>query len=158
MRRSISTIIAGALFGLFIGSSMGLAFGGSAYNAAWFFTPLGAFIGWLVHKSSASEGVDLEQTRDFDALDSSAEKVGKASANIFTSLLKILASLWNFQIDLLDTLGLLQTFVKQPLLFAGLCVVISVFFPPFLVIYFLSWLGASHFGATENTKYRAKNA
>jgi outer membrane lipoprotein SlyB len=49
----------GATAGLFLGGTMGIAVGGTAYNAAIFLTPVGAFIGWLVSKSMV--GVDIRE-------------------------------------------------------------------------------------------------
>ncbi|MDA9208554.1 hypothetical protein N9O61_06710 [Octadecabacter sp.] len=155
MKQQTALIIAGALIGFLIGSSMGLAFGGTAYNAAWFFTPLGAFIGWLIpSKQHLDKDISTVPLATSDET-SGGEKVGNALATIFTALLRIMASLWNFQIDVLNVLGVLPTFVRQPLLFAGVCFVISIFFPPFLAIYFLAWLGANHFEMSEATNYRS---
>ena len=73
---------------------------------------------------------------------------------ILHASLAILASVWNFHIDILKVLGLLPTFVRQPLLFAGLCVVVSAVFPPFLGLYFSAWLAANHFGLSEERQFR----
>ena len=72
------------------------------------------------------------------------------------AFLTLMATVWNFHIDVLHTLKLLPAFVKQPLLFVGLCIVLTVFFPPFFILYFLAWLSANHFGITEEADYRAK--
>lgn len=149
-----ATVVAGMFLGFFVGSSMGLAFGGTAYNAAWFTTPLGAFIGWILTSRTPSqtpnEPISQNGNQETDA--TFADKV----ALVFQSLLKIMASIWNFHIDLLDMLKVLPTFVKQPLLFLGLCIVLTIIFPPFFMIYFFAWLGANHFDLDEENQYRAK--
>ncbi|AMY70852.1 hypothetical protein [Frigidibacter mobilis] len=167
MSQANALMVTGAVIGLVLGSSMGIAVGGTAYNAAVFLTPLGAFIGWLISRSiggatkQAAAGVEPAtsvQERPQEAVsENSVSDVPNRDffERLVWSVLALLATLWNFQIDLLDKVGVLPTFVRQPLLFAGLCIVISVFFPPALVIYFLAWLGANHFKISEETSYRA---
>ncbi|WP_324752271.1 hypothetical protein [Roseovarius sp. Pro17] len=161
MKRSTGFIFAGAFLGLFTGSSMGVAVGGTAYNAAVFLTPLGAFIGWLLaSKTDASSIVSENVPQSISDEPKTNEIEPKAAARggievVFQSGMAIFAALWNFHIDLLRLIGILPTFVRQPFLFAGLGVIVSIFFPPFAVVYFCMWLGANHFGLSEESQYRA---
>lgn len=139
---------------------MGVVVGGAGYNAAVFLVPLGAFIGWLL-ASRSSTALDHSlapthvETGTLADQSSETEFVFRQGAGmIFHSALAILASIWNFQIDTLKALGLLPAFVRQPLLFAGLCIVVSMVFPPFLGLYFFAWLAANHFGLSEECQYR----
>jgi hypothetical protein len=157
MKKSTAFVLSGAGLGLFIGSSMGVAVGGNAYNAAFFLSPIGAYIGWLlVAKNSTIGEPQIEEPQLLPekptpaSLDKSIDW-GAGFEQLIHSALAIMASLWNFHIEILRIVGLLPTFARQPLLFLGLCVVIYVVFPPFLIVYFCAWLGASHFGqSTEN--------
>ncbi|WP_207102840.1 hypothetical protein [Paracoccus shandongensis] len=165
MSRILAFILAGTLIGLFAGLSMGVAAGGTAYNAAIIFAPLGGFIGWLVgsryHASVPDHAVpkpdeSVEKTiSDQPQPVMNDKKVENALVSLITSGLAITAALWNFHVDLLDAVGLLPTFIKSPWLFAALCIVISIFFPPFLVVYFVAYIGALHHGMNEETSYRA---
>lgn len=161
MNKSTAYILSGSALGLLVGSSMGVAVGGTAYNAAYFLAPLGAFIGWLlasrkeIEAGRPTESGSAQPTDTIGPLPESAEKPTNSFAPIVHSTWVILATIWNFQIEILNTLGVLPTFVRQPLLFAGLCVVISVFFPPFLILYFFAWLGANHFGLSEENQFRS---
>jgi hypothetical protein len=76
--------------------------------------------------------------------------------SVYWSVLALLATIWNFHIDVLSAVGVLPVFVRQPLLFLGLCVVVSLVFPPFLTLYILAWLAAHSFGLSETTNYRVK--
>lgn len=161
MKKSISFIVAGAVLGLLVGSSMGVAVGGSAYNATFFLVPLGGFVGWLIATRNSAA---TDPTTERDAVPTSsvvpaqvepADSGAKGFGLVVHSALAILATVWNFHIEILNALGVLPTFVRQPLLFAGLCVVISAFFPPFLALYFFAWLGANHFGLSEEKQFRA---
>jgi hypothetical protein len=162
MKRSTAFMLSGAGLGLFVGSSMGVAAGDTAYNAAVFLTPLGAFIGWLLSfKNQALDAPVLEVPENTRMEDISGETDSKKSERsgpqlLVHSTMAIMASVWNFHIDLLKTLGLLSTFVRQPLFFLGLAVVVSVAFPPFLLVYFFAWLGASYFGLSEKEQYRVE--
>src|SRR6056297_2841024 len=150
MNRTPAFVLSGAGLGFFLGSSMGIAAGGTAFNAVWLFVPLGAFIGWLLEsRNLAIENNDEETSSEVqDANEAALAKDPQLNAfqAVAQAALAILASVWNFQIDLLATLGVLDAFVRQPLLFAGLCIVASILFPPILPIYFFAWLGAIHFG------------
>ena len=167
MSKSNALILTGAVIGLFLGSSMGIAVGGTAYNAALFLTPLGAFIGWLASRAniesaeerrgSSEERLDHDhsgKTESEDDLESEVKSQSPVESSVWPAL-ALLATLWNFQIDLLEKVGLLKTFVRQPLLFVGLCIVVSIFFPPFLLVYFLSWAAACHFDISQDNNYRA---
>ncbi|WP_417241933.1 hypothetical protein [Celeribacter sp.] len=157
MRRPLALIIAGSGIGLFIGLSIGIAAGGTAYNGAVFLVPLGAFIGWLISTKS-DQAEDLSNNSPSPISEQGgggAERFGEGIGAVVSSALTIAATVWNFHIDLLQLLGLLPTFIKQPLLFLGLAIVATMLFPPFLVVYFFCWLGASHFGISEEGQYRA---
>ncbi len=143
---------------------MGVAVGGTAYNAAVIFVPLGGFIGWLIgNRPPASDNQAVQRPDDvlseaekgrFEAAKDDT-KPDNAFVALISSSLAITAALWNFHIDLLDTLGLFPVFARSPWLFVMLCVVISIFFPPFLVVYFAAYVGALHHGMSEKTAYRA---
>jgi len=157
MNRTLALPVAGTCLGAFVGSSMGVAAFGGAVNGAWVFGPLGAFVGWLVagrlEKPMSSEhSTQSEQSPKLPDTD----RFANAAASVFHAILLLLAYTWNFHISALKSLGILDTFVRRPLLFAGLCCVISLFFPPFLVAYFCCWLAASHFNASEDSLYFAK--
>ena len=160
MKKSTAFTLAGAGLGLFFGSSMGIAAGGSAYNAAVFLTPLGGFVGWLIasrngavseRPSQDSQGSGVDAT--VDSLESQPTS-DRGVVSIVHSALAIMAALLNFHIEVLRGLGLLSTFSRQPLLFFGLVVIFSAIFPPFFVIYFCAWLGANHFGLSAENEYR----
>jgi hypothetical protein len=161
MKKSTAYIIAGSSFGLLVGSSMGVAVGGTAFNAAFFVVPLGGFVGWLLaSRNDAQTGhqPEIAPAATLETINSQSRPSIKSNggfASIVHSALAILATIWNFQIEILSALGILPTFVRQPLLFAGLCIVISVFFPPFLALYFFAWLGANHFGLSEENQFRS---
>ncbi|MDC0658409.1 hypothetical protein N6L27_10415 [Leisingera sp. SS27] len=154
MKRTTAFAISGAAIGFFAGSSMGIATGGDAYNAAVFLTPLGAFVGWVLALRNSAISSANEDTVQSKA---STEDPARTQSNVpqlVEGALALLASMWNFQIDMLKAIGLLDTFVRQPMLFAGLAIVISVFLPPFLPVYFCAWLGANHFGLSKENSYR----
>lgn len=160
MKPSKALIFAGAALGFFIGSSMGVAVGGTAYNAAVFLAPLGAFIGWLLSSRNSAiseQKTELHLQSPSETNSQHTQNDGKAQlivGQLVHSTLAIMASVWNFQIAVLNSLGLLPTFVRQPLLFLGFCIVVSMFFPPFLVLYFCAWVAASHFGLSKEDQYR----
>lgn len=158
MNKITQFVIAGALIGLFLGSSTGVAMQGTAYNGAVVFGPLGALIGWLI-ASNRSEKIEDSPPKDESEEQTENEAnvatdIGKNAANVFSSMLAILATIWNFHIDLLEAIGLLPIFCEKPWLFFVTAVVLSFFFPPFLAIYFVCYLGASHFGVNSENKYR----
>lgn len=158
MKNSTALTIAGLGIGVFVGSSMGVAAFGGAVNAAWVFGPVGGFIGWLVSgrlsgsdtttKPSRDDETTLD-TKETELLENKRDHV----ASIMRSGLMLLAYVWNAHIAIIDRLGLLDTFTRTPVLFFGLCIVVTVFFPPFLVAYFLCWLAASHFDATKASRF-----
>jgi hypothetical protein len=159
MKRSTALTIAGAGIGALVGSSMGVAAFGGAVNAAWVFGPLGAFVGWLVSgRLNDRPGIqaDMQSTETLNS-DPQMDSPDRTHplAKVMHSALMLMAYLWNFHVAALDRAGLLDTFVRQPLLFLGFCVLISFFFPPFLGVYFFSWLASSHFNATEESRYYA---
>ena len=163
MKKSSIFAITGAVAGVMLGSSMGIASGGSAVNAAWVFGPIGAFIGWLISTKQLAPKTQTESESGRPAPEQTPDVSSnniKRETNILSkgleASLTILAVAWNFHIDLLHAIGILDTFIRQPMLFVGLCVVISVFFPPYLVVYFLAWLAANHFHASAETKFRAQ--
>lgn len=166
MSRILAFVIAGTLIGLFVGLSMGVAVGGTAYNAAVIFGPLGGFIGWLVGNRPRSFAPDIHNALapDESVTEAITDKPqglveGKKPENALVALissgLAITAALWNFHVDLLDAVGVLPAFIKSPWLFAVFCIAISIFFPPFLVVYFVAYVGALHHGMSEETGYRA---
>ena len=161
MKKSTAYIVAGSTLGLIVGSSMGVASGGTAYNATFFVVPIGGFVGWLLASQNnaqtdrAPESTASPATKLIGPEPELSNNPSTGFASIVHSALAILATIWNFQIEILNALGVLPTFVRQPLLFAGLCIVISVFFPPFLAVYFFAWLGANHFGLSEDNQFRA---
>ncbi|MEZ5913339.1 MAG: hypothetical protein R3D84_14895 [Paracoccaceae bacterium] len=160
MKSSTAYMIAGAAIGLFTGASMGIAVGGTAYNASVIFAPLGAFIGWLLasRRNTSPNAYHQSDKAPLYGNDQNERETGTPPrdniAAIVHSALAILATVWNFQIDILKVLGILPAFVRQPLLFAGLCLVVSIVFPPFLGVYFFAWLAANHFGLSEETQFR----
>lgn len=161
MKNSTSFTIAGVGIGVFVGSSMGVAAFGGAVNAAWVFGPVGGFIGWLVAGRLSRPNTDTTSNRgDETTLASEQTEPTETQrdhvASVMNSALMLLAYVWNAHITTLDRLGLLDTFTRSPILFFGLCIVITVFFPPFLVVYFVCWLAASHFDATEASRFYAK--
>ncbi|ASM71218.1 MULTISPECIES: hypothetical protein [Roseobacteraceae] len=167
MTKTSALILVGAIVGLVLGSSMGIAVGGTAYNAMYFLAPTGAFIGWLVSRDKDADG----RTSDVGTFSSNSEfgldedSAPKSPDNkpdeknffmgLFWAAAALLATLWNFQIDLLERVGVLNSFVQRPLYFLALCICISLFFPPFIGLYILAWLGAHQFGISETSKYRA---
>lgn len=161
MQNTATYMSAGAAIGFIVGVSMGVAVGGAAYNAAIFFVPLGAFIGWLIASRvppsvKKSDATEIEQAASTPSQSSETEVVLREGIGMIVhSALAIMAFAWNFHIEVLRLLGVLPTFVRQPLLFAGLCIVISVVFPPFIGIYFIAWLAANHFGLSQENQYRA---
>ena len=161
MKNTTAYIVAGSILGLVVGSSMGIAVGGTAYNAAFFLMPLGGFIGWLLaarNGALSTSKAEINTEQAVGSIEPQPEPTSQPNAGlqlILHSVLTIFATVWNFQIDVLKILGLLPTFVRQPLLFAGLCVVISVIFPPFLFLYFFAWLAANHFGLTAENQFRS---
>ena len=159
MSRTLAFMLSGAGLGFFIGSSMGIATGGTAFNAVWLFAPLGAFIGWLLASRNSAIGMKNEETDAQNDSETEKETERDFSPNalqvVAKAALAILASVWNFQIDLLDYIGVLDTFVRQPILFFGLVSLASFLFPPIFPVYFFAWLGANSFGINEQNKYRA---
>lgn len=147
---------------------MGIAMSGTAFNGAYLFCPLGGFIGWLVSRKLEETG-ETSPEKSPDPADPDSDDISNTKENTFDHLksadtiipliiysaLAIAASVWNFHIDLLKVTGLLPTFVENPWLFVILCVVITFFVQPFLAIYSVAYLAASHFGASEKTDYRA---
>ena len=123
MSKSKALILTGAGAGLFFGSSMGLAVGGTAYNAALFLTPLGAFVGWLVASKieliKKGEDTHPEDRNGSDSGKSHAAQNEEARADapesliqkLFWSAITLLATLWNFHIDIIEAIGLLPAFV-----------------------------------------------
>lgn len=156
MNKKLTLILTGALLGGLLGSSMGLAVGGTAYNAAWFLAPLGAFIGWLISENIPEPDESATSAETPLADPPPPADTPSLLQKFVLSALAILATLWNFHIDLLKALGLLETFVKQPLLFVGLGIAIALIFPPFITIYLCAWLGALHYGIAPENAYRAK--
>lgn len=159
MKKSTAFILSGTGLGLFVGSSMGVATGGTAYNAALFLTPLGAFIGWLLASKSTTLSKDENNETQAlpvqnDSVSGGTKKTRGGIEMLVHSAMAIMASVWNFHIEFLRVLGLLPAFVRQPLLFVGFCVVVSAFFPPFFAVYFFAWLGANYFGLSEKGQYR----
>lgn len=161
MRRSIALIAAGAGIGLAAGSSMGLAVGGTAYNAAYVFVPLGGFIGWLM--ASKSDAVGTEGNSSENSVPEGEAPDGAKTSDlaslihaVFNALATIMASAWNFHIDLIEHCGLLPHFVKAPAMFLIVPVAVSWVFPPFALIYVCAWLGAIHFGIKKELGYRAE--
>ncbi len=162
LNKSVSFVAAGTLIGVFIGSSMGIAAGGTAYNAAFFFGPLGAFIGWLLPNKLSTP---TEHTSDPPVSETPKPEPELLANNvshdqspltaIATSLIMILATVWNFHIDLLGYLRVLPYFLDMPIFFVGLCLIITMLFPPFLLLYFAAWLSANHFGLHKKNQYRA---
>ena len=163
MSKAMGFVIGGALIGLFLGSSTGVAMMGTAYNGAIIFGPLGAFIGWLVSKRnekkagepplkpSPSTGNENQSENKSNV----ASNIGADTANVFISVLTILATVWNFHIDLLEMIKILPVFQDKPWLFFVLAVVVSAFFPPFIAVYFICYLGAAHFGVKPENGYRS---
>jgi len=155
MNKKIQLVVGGAAIGLFLGLSTGVAMQGTAYNGAVVFAPLGAFIGWLISSISGKKDEDPAPTDNVENKIDSSPSFGDTIATVYTSILTILATIWNFHIDLLDMMKLLPVFQEKPWLFLVLAVVISVFFPPFLVLYFVCYLGAAHFGIKDENGYRS---
>ena len=153
--------------GWFVGSTMGFVTGGAGYNAAWVFGPLGAFVGWLVSSKmeQGSTAVKNNDPTEHDEHGNEQEAVGPSAElgdraikffqDVLWSVLVLLATVWNFHIDLLEKVGFLPTFVRQPLLFPGMCIAVSLVFPPFFILYLLAWVAASTFNISEETNYRA---
>ena len=170
MNKTASYTIAGVAIGLFVGSSMGIATGGAAYNGAVFLGPLGGFVGWLISiagktvtKPDAEEtdGKVISHPEPINYQSSGHPSEGSSSTspeptNIYIAGLAILATVWNFHIEVLKMVNLLPIFLNKPWLFAALSVVVSVFFPPFLIVYFFAYLGASHFGASAENGFIAQ--
>ena len=150
-------VIGGALIGLFLGSATGVAMLGTAYNGAVVFGPLGAFIGWLISKKNNQdvENLPLKPSSSNGNETDVASNLGASAASVFISALTILATVWNFHIDLLEMLKLLPTFQEKPWLFFVLAVVVSAIFPPFLAVYFVCYLSANRFGIEPENGYRA---
>lgn len=167
MSRSNALILVGAVIGFFLGSSIGVATGGTAYNGAYFLVPLGAFIGWLISRNKTDNSAPTnvtENSKDFldgqgGLLQSPTAKENRTPPNFVHSMLLaagiFLATLWNFHIDLLEKVGVLESFIKQPFYFVAMCIGISIFLPPFVGAYLVAWLAAQQFGMSEETKYRA---
>jgi uncharacterized membrane protein (DUF485 family) len=161
MKNVTAFTIAGIGIGVFVGSSMGVAAFGGAVNAAWVFGPVGGFIGLLVSGRLSTSNTDTKSSQYDETTLASAEiefleNKRDHVSSVIRSGLMLLAYVWNAHIAVIDRLGLLDTFTRAPVLFFGLCIVITVFFPPFLVPYFLCWLAASHFDATEASRFYAK--
>ncbi|WP_412504933.1 hypothetical protein [Roseovarius sp. SYSU LYC5161] len=161
MKSSTSLAIAGIGLGAFAGSSMGIVAFGGGMNAAWVFGPVGGIIGWLVSDRLGGQPNPEHQPKvELSPKDCELEKERQentpAFAKLIASTLMLLAYLWNIHITTLEKLGLLDSFVRQPLLFLGLCILVSLVFPPFLGVYFFCWVAAVEFGAKEETRYTAQ--
>ena len=146
-------VLAGLGIGSLIGISTGVAAGGDAINGAFVFGPIGAIIGWLFALSGGPKPtVQMPATPELQA---KIPEPLSLSGKLLDVVFVVFASLWNAHIDLLSFLRVLPTFVEKPWLFFVMAVVISAVFPPFLGIYLFAYLGASHFGLSETTSYRA---
>jgi hypothetical protein len=154
----------GAAIGIFLGGSVGVASGGTAYNAALLFGIFGAFVGWLIGlviDQSKEQPLDQNLGRDDKngtgesevPLDTGSKPT--AADELLRAAFIILATCWNFHIDILKNLSILPVFVEKPWLFFVFPLVVTVFFPPFAVIYFVCYLGASQFTMSADTEYRS---
>ena len=157
MNRILPFVLAGLGIGSFIGISTGVAAGGDAVNGIFVFGPIGAFIGWLLARRGHPEQTMMEAVADVNepnvlsAIKAEPPLVSKVLHAVFV----LFASLWNAHISLLQACSVLPIFIQKPWLFFVLGILISLPFPPFLGVYFFAYLGASHFGMSEKTRYRA---
>ncbi|GGO31845.1 hypothetical protein GCM10010991_18410 [Gemmobacter aquaticus] len=160
-----SLILAGAGVGVLLGISSGVAFGGTAYNGALVFGPLGAFIGWLISRSGKTESESSlgamsgslnssEDTADLAKKAQSGKSLGLG--DVFRSVLILLASAWNFHIEILRLMRLLPYFKEMPWLFLIVLGVGTLVFPPFFGVYFFCYLGAAHFGIAADHDFIAQ--
>jgi hypothetical protein len=160
--KPLSLVLVGAGVGFLFGSSMGIAGGGIAFNAALLFSPLGGLLGWLVAQSLNNRNEKIEDQTDNAGLtdDTKSDNLEKNQlgilGNIVWSGLALMAVLWNFHLYILRSLGVLNAFIKNPWMFFALCILVSLFIPIFGVIYFIAWLAANSFGASEDTEYEAE--
>lgn len=132
--------------------------GGAAYNGAVVFGPVGGLIGWLLGRPNNVRDKAKAET-ELNA-ENGMGQVPKMQTDrelgVISSILLFLAKLWNTHIDGLESIGLLSAFVAKPWLFAAQACIISVFFPPFLPVYFVAYVAAVSFGLDEANGYRAK--
>lgn len=165
MKKRHAVVLVGTLLGLFLGSSIGIAAGGTAINGAWVCAFLGAFIGWLIGRDFEEDSRSLQGSTEDQHLDeyssSSSEPPSKPQGTSpFKAVLfggvALIASFWNFHIDLLSAINLLNNFCNQPWLFVGLGILVSLVFPPFGACYFISYVCAAQFGASKENQYRAQ--
>ena len=157
MSRILPLVLAGLGIGSFIGLSTGVAAGGDAVNGVFVFGPIGAFIGWLLSRREHLEDTSLEPVADSveTKLQPGAHQDPPLASKVFHAVFVLFASLWNAHISLLQACSVLPTFIQKPWLFFVLGILFSIPFPPFLGVYFFAYLGASHFGMSEKTNYRA---
>jgi hypothetical protein len=149
--------LAGLGIGSFVGLSTGVAAGGDAVNGVFVFGPIGAFIGWPLARHRHLEQIPVEIVADSDdpKIQLAAHEGPPFARKVLLAVFVFFASLWNAHIYLLQTCSVLPIFMQKPWLFFVLGIVISIPFPPFLGVYLFAYLGASHFGMSEKTSYRA---
>lgn len=160
MKRRNAFAIAGGLIGFFLGSSVGIAAGGTAINGAWVLSIVTAFIGWLIGNnqsaSSNAQGTSASSTTDTSSEMAESNAKEDSVTAVLRGALELVASIWNFHIDLLQHIGLLNAFCERPWLFAAFALAVSVFFPPFAVLYFVTYLSAAMMGANRINQFRAQ--
>ncbi len=160
MKRRNAFAIAGGFIGFFLGSSIGIAAGGTAVNGAWVLSAILAFIGWLIGNNQNTTS-SIETSCNSAASGRPIDTVnGTENSDNVTAVLRgtceLLASIWNFHIDLLRHLGLLKAFCERPWLFVTFAFAVSFFLPPFAAAYGTCYLCASFMGAEKNNQFRAQ--
>lgn len=164
MKKRQSYTVVGFAAGAFFGISTGVAVGGDAYNGVWIFGALGALIGWLFGDDRQSDQKREETLSPDDPLDAAdvrfqAEKKDGRSArdnSLLGVALRMLAGIWNFHIDVLEYVGLLPLFQRNPLAFSVFPVCIIIFFQPLFLLYIMCYAAARQYGLSAEDGYRAK--
>lgn len=158
MNRALPYALAGLAIGSFIGLSTGVVASGGGVNGIFVFGPIGAFIGWLLSKRGNTKDLGIA-TLSIGSVPEQP-KLPMLEPPLATKVLHAVfvffALVWNAHVYALDKVSVLPTFIQKPWLFFVLGIVISIPFPPLLGIYFCAYLGASHFGMSENTGYHAR--
>jgi hypothetical protein len=150
-------VLAGLAIGSVIGLSTGVAAGGNAVNGVFVFGPIGAVVGWLFARQGNREnpGTEIPLNLTEPPLQPLQSDGLSLIEKTIHAVLAFGASMWNVQIYVLHSLGLLPSFVEKPWLFFVLAIVVSIPFPPILGVYLFAYLGALQFGMSEKTEYRA---
>ncbi len=138
-KRDIQIILAGAA-GAFAGSFIGIAAMGDAISGT---IPLGLLTAYLMYLWTKDEKTERPEEINEEAAAQSlswqevgqaasdmAPVIGKATKDLFPSLLRFFAAIWNLLMKILITIGLMPFFRKMPWLHAVLVfILLAIAFP-----------------------------